>query len=111
MEAALERQDRIRLAMDGVVGAAMIAAACVLIFVNVTGRGTVRRFQPPVYAVGGTLDAIPADVTGPSASLVLFVRVGCPFCEQSMDFYRRLAQRSRHVRLVVAGREEPSALQ
>lgn len=49
------------------------------------------------------------------ATLVLVLRVGCPYCEQSMPFYRELANMERSgntaVHVVAAFPDDPAAVQ
>jgi hypothetical protein len=64
----------------------------------------------PGYAVGSVLGQVPGvDFTASPKTLLIWVRSSCRYCEESMDFYRRLVAASR-VPVVAMGREKVDVL-
>lgn len=106
---------RLRGWLDGLAAVSMIAASSVLIWYTVVRRPSAETFRiqaPPTYKAGETF----ASVTGlnfsdSSATVVIWVRSGCHYCTESMDFYKRVTSRPRRARVIVMGQESSELLQ
>jgi hypothetical protein len=114
---------RLKAALDWVATIAMIGAAFAVIWVTVfrpakppesQSRDTVVTGGPSGserYQSGEKIGVIPGfDPNGSERTLILFLRSGCVYCTQSMDFYKRLAAIPGRPRLVVMGPEPEQTL-
>jgi thioredoxin-related protein len=72
----------------------IVLGAAVLFFLVKTYRATQSNSQtPPGPQIGDQLPAIAGvDWKSGDRTLILVLRKGCHYCEESMPFYRRLAQ-------------------
>jgi hypothetical protein len=67
------------------------------------------RPQPPTYAVGEQIKVAGVDFRASAQTLVLVVRKGCRFCDESMPFYKQLgddAAIAKTTRLVIAAPDD-----
>ena len=67
------------------------------------------RPQPPTYAVGEQIKVTGVDFRASAQTLVLVVRKGCRFCDESMPFYKQLgddAAIAKTSRLVIAAPDD-----
>jgi hypothetical protein len=106
-------RERIGWAINVAAALAMIGASGLMVFVLLDGRAapTPSRAEPPTYKVGEVLEVIDtAELAQAPATLVMFLREGCRYCNESMDFYKRLSGQPRRAKLLVAGRESVEKL-
>jgi hypothetical protein len=64
---------------------------------------------PPMYQVGERISLTDIDFSSAGQTLLLVVRKGCRFCEESMPFYRRLGDDltlGRRARIVVVAPDD-----
>ena len=114
---------RLKAALDGVATVTMIGAASSVIWVTVfrptkpnesPSRSTVISAAPARgsgYQPGEKIGVIPGfDPKGSPKTLILFLRSGCIYCTNSMDFYKRLASMPKRHRIVVMGPEPEQTL-
>ena len=95
-----------------VIGYAVLATAAIVTGIWIAKKYVVReRVVWTKNIAAGT--AFPQDLHWQKGSntLVLALKQDCPFCSESMNFYRRLISRSAEaqVRVIVLMPEEPSA--
>jgi len=64
---------------------------------------------PPTYAVGESIKVAGVDFNAANQTLLLVVRKGCRFCEESMPFYKQLGDDraiAKTTKLVIAAPDE-----
>ena len=73
--------------------------------------GPKKPSPPPVYKVGDAISIDNVDFRRAERTLLLVVRKGCRFCEESMPFYKRLGDDrtiAKHTQLVIVAPDEES---
>lgn len=116
-------RSQLKAALDWVATIAMIGASISVIWVTAfrppkptesPPRSTVISGAPTRtsgYQPGEKLGVIPGfDPKSSPRTLILFLRSGCIYCTQSMDFYKRLAAMPSRPRIVVVGPEPEQTL-
>jgi hypothetical protein len=88
-----------------IVGAVAVAY---LAFEHV--RASRARAAVTAYEVGDSLPASSLYHFDAQATLVLWVRSSCRFCTDSMEFYRRIVDRQRTVKVIAMGTEDRETL-
>jgi hypothetical protein len=101
--------------LEVVTNLVLIALACVVGFHFLQARRTPENPPPISPKVGDQLARLPAyDWKAHEHTLVLALRNGCRFCEESIPFYRRLAEleKSNHIdaHLIAVFPDDPAAV-
>ncbi len=79
--------------LEVVTNLALISLACVIGYHFWQGRRTAQNPWPASVKIGDQLPSLPAyDWKAHDRTLVLALRNGCRFCEESIPFYRKLAE-------------------
>ena len=103
---------RTKTLLDITASALMCCAALVVLYrFSQPASKTASRILP-IYTVGERFEG--ASLLGGDNShstLVVWVRSTCPFCSESMEFYKRLASGPRRAKLVVMGAEPSGVLE
>ncbi len=112
MERHLQHATAIAFLALCVVGCAMGIKALGAPAAPVVRTGSVARTAPappPTYTVGEKLTLAGVDFEAAEQTLLLVVRKGCRFCDESMPFYKQLgddASIAKRTRLVIAAPDE-----
>ncbi len=79
--------------LEVVTNIVLIGLACVIGYHFWQARRTPENLSPAWVKVGDQLPSLPAyDWKAHDRTLVLALRNGCRFCEESIPFYRKLAE-------------------
>lgn len=110
----MSKASRLRQSLEVSSTIAVIVTACVMLWMLYTGRthlGDNRAAPKTMHVVGDRFDAAELINFGDApGALVIWVRSGCRYCTESMDFYRRLVAAPRRHRIVVMGSEKADVL-
>jgi hypothetical protein len=87
----------VRAKLEAIVNVATLVT-CVTICIVLLGRGAGPQVPaaPKPYKAGDTVRVRNVDYQASRQTLLMFVRSGCRFCTESMDFYKRVADSNEH---------------